>query len=146
MSDIKAADAPASTGKVGVYLALLQLFFTLGWTIYLWPRVTGREWWSTRLLGWHFWLTGLGMLIMFIDLTAGGLVQGFLWRGLAPWEESLAYSMPFWWVRIFTGLMIIAGQLLFVWNMIATARSGAPTRERPVELEAERIAAAPAAA
>ena len=35
MSDIKAADAPASTGKVGVYLALLQLFFTLGWTIYV---------------------------------------------------------------------------------------------------------------
>lgn len=27
--------APAGTGKVGVYLALLQLFFTLGWTIYV---------------------------------------------------------------------------------------------------------------
>ena len=33
-----ASDAPAATtpaGKVGVYLALLQLFFTLGWTIYV---------------------------------------------------------------------------------------------------------------
>ncbi|CAN5117207.1 MFS transporter [soil metagenome] len=27
--------APASTGKVGIYLALLQLFFTLGWTVYV---------------------------------------------------------------------------------------------------------------
>lgn len=32
-SDVSAARAP--TGKVGVYLALLQLFFTLGWTIYV---------------------------------------------------------------------------------------------------------------
>ncbi len=44
MSQIKTADpgeasdrpaAGASTGRVGVYLALLQLFFTLGWTIYV---------------------------------------------------------------------------------------------------------------
>ena len=34
----EAPDAPAAsapTGKVGIYLALLQLFFTLGWTIYV---------------------------------------------------------------------------------------------------------------
>jgi MFS family permease len=29
------AAVPASNGKVGIYLALLQLFFTLGWTIYV---------------------------------------------------------------------------------------------------------------
>lgn len=34
-ADGPAADAPASTGKVGIYLALLQLFFTLGWTVYV---------------------------------------------------------------------------------------------------------------
>ncbi len=45
MNAIKTADriepadepvaAPESTGKVGIYLALLQLFFTLGWTVYI---------------------------------------------------------------------------------------------------------------
>lgn len=35
LADAPAADATASTGKVGVYLALLQLFFTLGWTVYV---------------------------------------------------------------------------------------------------------------
>ncbi len=45
MTAIKTADriepadepvaAPASTGKVGICLALLQLFFTLGWTVYI---------------------------------------------------------------------------------------------------------------
>ncbi len=34
-ADVPVADAPASSGKVGVYLALLQLFFTLGWTVYV---------------------------------------------------------------------------------------------------------------
>lgn len=29
------APVPAGNGKVGIYLALLQLFFTLGWTIYV---------------------------------------------------------------------------------------------------------------
>ncbi len=29
------APMPASNGKVGIYLALLQLFFTLGWTVYV---------------------------------------------------------------------------------------------------------------
>jgi hypothetical protein len=33
--DVPVAEASASTGKVGVYLALLQLFFTLGWTVYV---------------------------------------------------------------------------------------------------------------
>ncbi|HEX7881316.1 MAG TPA: MFS transporter [Afipia sp.] len=33
--DASKADAVSSTGKVGIYLALLQLFFTLGWTIYV---------------------------------------------------------------------------------------------------------------
>lgn len=40
MSDTKTSDQPAmkppaNNGAVGVYLALLQLFFTLGWTVYV---------------------------------------------------------------------------------------------------------------
>ncbi|MCF2524529.1 MFS transporter [Bradyrhizobium sp. G127] len=35
LDDVPAAGGSASTGKVGVYLALLQLFFTLGWTVYV---------------------------------------------------------------------------------------------------------------
>jgi cytochrome c oxidase cbb3-type subunit 1 len=119
-------------------------FWTIGYTVYLWPRVTGRDWWSTRIHGWHFWLTALGMVIMFLDLTAAGLVQGFLWRGLAPWEESLVYSVPFWGVRTFAGLLMIAGQVLFALNMWMTARRGAPTGEpvREPGLAAEKAVAA----
>jgi cytochrome c oxidase cbb3-type subunit 1 len=107
-------------------------FWVLGILTYLWPRVTGRDWWSRRLLGWHFWLTALGMLIMFLVLTAGGLVQGFAWRSLAPFEDSIVYSRPFWIVRTIAGLFIIAGQVCCLVNMIQTKKRGVPTGERAV--------------
>ncbi len=114
-------------------------FWLLGMAIYLWPRVTGREWWSPRVLSWHFWVTAIGMLVMFLDLAIAGLVQGFLWRGLAPWEESIEYSAPFWIVRTVSGTAILIAQLFFAWNMWKTARAGAPTNE-PVREPAAALA------
>jgi cytochrome c oxidase cbb3-type subunit 1 len=67
------------------------------------------------------------MFVMFFDLVTAGLVQGFLWRSLAPWEDSVVVSMPFWYLRAFAGGMIVVGNLLFVANMILTARG----RTRP---------------
>jgi hypothetical protein len=78
-------------------------FWLLGITTYLWPKVTGRAWWSQRLNHWHYWLTTAGMVVMFLDLLVAGVVQGFQWRSLAPWEESLIASVPFWLIRTFSG-------------------------------------------
>jgi cytochrome c oxidase cbb3-type subunit 1 len=97
-------------------------FWCIGMINYLWPRLTGHAWYSEALNSWNYWLTTLGTLIMFVTLVAAGLLQGFLWRDLAPWESSIVYSVPFWWVRTIAGLMIIAGQALFAVNMWATAR------------------------
>jgi cytochrome c oxidase cbb3-type subunit 1 len=101
-------------------------FWILGIVTELWPRLVGHPWYSTRLNGWHYWLTTIGMVVMFVDLMAAGLVQGFLWRGLAPWEESVVFSVPFWAVRTASGLMIVAGQLLFAYNLWRTARAPLP--------------------
>ncbi len=101
-------------------------FWCIGMVVHLWPKVVGRAWWSDKLNAWNFWLTTLGVFIMFLDLTVGGVVQGYLWANLAPWERSLTASAPFWHVRSVTGLMIITGQMLQVYNMWMTARSAAP--------------------
>jgi cbb3-type cytochrome oxidase subunit 1 len=70
---------------------------------------------------------------MFIDLTAAGLVQGFMWGGLAQWEKVLTASMPFWHGRTFAGSMIITGMFLQAYNMLMTARAPAPAAEsKPV--------------
>ncbi len=98
-------------------------FWINGMITYLWPRVSGREWFSAKLNSWAYWLVTLGMLVMFMDLVAAGLLQGFLWRGLAQWEMSVVYSVPFWWVRTFAGTGILIGQLLLFLNMWWTARA-----------------------
>jgi cytochrome c oxidase cbb3-type subunit 1 len=100
-------------------------FWVIGGIVYLWPKVVGRPWWSPALNGWNFWLSTVGLTFMVVDLTAAGVVQGFLWRDLAPWEKSIVASMPFWHARAIAGTFIVAGQLLQAYNMWLTAR-GAP--------------------
>jgi cbb3-type cytochrome oxidase subunit 1 len=58
---------------------------------------------------------------MFISLTGAGLVEGFLWKGLAPWEVMLESVRLIWLFRTATGLLMFAGVLLFIFNMIMTA-------------------------
>jgi cytochrome c oxidase cbb3-type subunit 1 len=97
-------------------------FWILGMMTYLFPRVLGATgWYRPELNAWHFWLTGIGMLVMFFDLVAAGLIQGFMWKDLAPWEQTLTASMPFWQVRAVAGTMMIVGQLLFAYNTAMTA-------------------------
>ncbi len=111
--------------------AHLVMFGVFGFWIFgiigeLWPRLVERPWYSTRLNTWHFWLTTVGTAVMIVDLTAAGLVQGYLWRDLAPWEASLRSSMPFWALRSLTGFVIALGQVLFFVNLWLTARRPAP--------------------
>jgi cytochrome c oxidase cbb3-type subunit 1 len=107
-------------------------FWLIGATVYLWPRVTGRPWWSHSLNAWNYWLSALGLVIMFLDLTIAGVVQGYLWMNLAPWERSLMASMPFWHLRTIAGVMIVSGQLLQAYNLWMTARQPAAV-EHPDE-------------
>lgn len=96
-------------------------FWSFGFIHYLWPRVTGNEWYSNKLHEWHYWLSTLGIFIMFWDLLVAGVVQGFLWKSLAPWEESIVASVPFWWLRHAAGTLIVIGQVLLAINMWKTA-------------------------
>ena len=115
-------------------------FWLLGGVVYLWPKLVGRKWWSPALNSWNFWLSTLGLVIMFIDLLAAGVVQGYMWANLAQWEKTLIASMPFWHARSFAGLMIVAGQVLQAYNMWMTARLG------PSSVEVFSDATAPVAA
>jgi len=96
-------------------------FWIFGMNNYLWPRLTGNEWYSRRLNEWHYWLSVVSLWVMVIDLTAAGLVQGFLWKSLALWEESLTASVPFWLIRSISGTGILVAQFILFYNMVRTA-------------------------
>jgi cytochrome c oxidase cbb3-type subunit I len=95
-------------------------FWIFGAMTYLFPRLLGVNWYSQRLLEYHFWLSAGGMVVMFFVLTFAGLFEGWSWMGLQPWEDSLALAMPWWIVRLLAGLTIIAGQGCFFWNLYKT--------------------------
>jgi cytochrome c oxidase cbb3-type subunit 1 len=101
-------------------------FWIFGMITWLWPRLTGNEWHDRRLNGWHFWLSSLGLTIMFVDLTAAGLVHGYMLKGLSPWMDIVRAMTPFWGVRTFAGGMILAGQVCWAWNLYKTAVTPKP--------------------
>jgi cytochrome c oxidase cbb3-type subunit 1 len=69
----------------------LYAFFTMvmfGAIYYIVPRLTGREWASSHLIRVHFWGSFLGVLMMFVVLSVGGLIQGFeLNQASESWHE-----------------------------------------------------------
>jgi len=101
-------------------------FWILGMMTWLWPRIVGNDWYNRRLNHWHYWLTMIGLLIMFVDLLAAGVMHGYMFKALAPWSDIVNALKPFWDVRTFAGGMILIGQILFVYNMWQTARTPKP--------------------
>jgi cytochrome c oxidase cbb3-type subunit 1 len=95
-------------------------FWLIGIMVYLIPRLCGNEWYSRSLLEWHFWLSAVGLFVMFVDLGLAGMFQGFFWASLLPWDVSVDGSQPFWIIRLFAGLAIIGGQLCFFYNLYRT--------------------------
>ncbi len=108
-------------------------FWVTAWMYYLLPRIWGVPWYSEGLAKWHFWLLALGISLMQIDLLAAGVVQGMMWKALSPFIDSVAASIPFWWVRTFTGIMILAGECCFLTNFYLTWRESQQPRQIALE-------------
>jgi cytochrome c oxidase cbb3-type subunit 1 len=104
------------------HLVMFGVFslWLLGMMTYIIPRLLRTPWWSTRLCEWHYWLSFVGILVMFGDLVMAGLFQGYYWNGLTPWDVSVDASQPFWIVRVFAGLALAAGQICFFYNIYRT--------------------------
>jgi cytochrome c oxidase cbb3-type subunit 1 len=101
-------------------------FWIMGIITWLWPRLTGNEWHNRRLNQWHYWLSMIGLLIMFVDLLAAGVVHGTMLDQLVPWIDIVNAMKPYWGVRTFAGGMILLGQVLWTWNLWKTARTPKP--------------------
>jgi cytochrome c oxidase cbb3-type subunit 1 len=104
------------------HLVMFGVFslWLMGIMTYLFPRLLGTDWYSRRLCEWHFWLSAGGILVMASDLILAGLFQGFHWAALEPWEVSVDASYPFWATRLWAGLAMFAGLLVFIYNIYKT--------------------------
>ncbi len=107
------------------HMALLATFsfFVFAATYYIIPRITGRKMYSKRLAVWHFWLSLYGWILMMIDLTIAGLVQSAGWHHGIPLDQWVIELVPYWWIRSLSGVMIVLGQILFMFNVYKTVFS-----------------------
>jgi cytochrome c oxidase cbb3-type subunit 1 len=95
-------------------------FWVTAWIYWLLPRIWGAPIYSMSLARWHFWLAMLGIAFMQVDLLAAGVTQGYLWKSVAPFMDSVRASVPFWWVRTFSGIAILVGEACFLLNIYST--------------------------
>jgi len=105
-------------------------FFGFAWFYYLLPKLAKQKIYSETLVEWHFWGSLLGIVIMDVALMCAGLVQGFQWKSLTPFVESLRVSSPFWWARTFAGVSILVGTFAFVINVWMTFMSNSTSAQK----------------
>jgi len=107
------------------------------------PRVMEREWPYPRLILWHFWLCGGGVLLYFVALTIGGWLQGtYLLDATKPFMESIAVVLPYLKVRSIAGALMTAGHLVFAFHFLMMVLKLGPVRHAPASFYAPKGQAA----
>lgn len=106
---------------LGVYSFYTMVLF--GAIYYIMPRMTGIEWSSSRLIRVHFWGVGLGMILYWTGLTAGGWFQGMMMNNAnIPFMDVVRFTLPFLWSRSFAGILMTVGHIALAMLFFAMLR------------------------
>jgi len=122
----------------GVYAFFTMTMF--GAVYYMMPRLLLREWPNAFLIKVHWWMAGMGILLMVVVLQIGGWIEGMEMNALNP-DGTPVYSAfiqivqntkPWLWMRSLSGLMILVGHLAFginvFWMIFSPSTVGQATR------------------
>lgn len=106
--------------------------FALFAAIYYWfPLLTGRRM-SERLGRWHFWLSLAGAYCVFFPMYLGGLAgeprQYAQLIGTAPYLRTL---LPLQEIITIAAFVLVAAQILFLWNLVQSFRRGVGSGPNP---------------
>jgi cbb3-type cytochrome c oxidase subunit I len=102
-------------------------FAAAGGLVHAWQRIPWARY-NARAIQWAYWLLVVGMVTMFVDLTAAGWLQGRMWQSAAPWIDSVVATRPYWIVRTVSGLILAAGFVSLLLGL-TTGPIGAGRRE-----------------
>lgn len=115
------------------HLAMLGFasFIAIGGIAHAWQRIPNARY-NEAAMGWVFWLLLSGLLLMVIDLTAAGLVQGELWQSEVPWIDSVRAVRGYWMVRAASGVPILLAFISFFIGITSGPRNAQAARARPL--------------
>jgi cytochrome c oxidase cbb3-type subunit I len=118
-------------GLFGFYSMIL-----FGALYYIVPRLLNRRWLFEKLIETHFWLVVVGLGLLLVDLTIGGLIQGF---GLEdPEVPMIAVNdllEPFLAIQNFGVLLLVISNLGFAIAFTLILLISTPARERKAAIE-----------
>ena len=103
---------------------------SFGCIYYLVPALWKRtRLYSIRLVGWHFWLSTIGIVLYISGMWISGIMQGLMWRtfdqfGFLQYSfvETVAAMHPYYLVRVAGGFLFLLGSLIMVYNIWRTIR------------------------
>ena len=106
-------------------------FMAFGMIYWLVPRMTKGKLFSTKLANVHFWLGTLGIIFYALPMYVAGFLQASMWKQFNPdgtlmygnFLETVTQIIPMYWLRMFGGVLYIAGMLILVYNIYRTLRA-----------------------
>jgi len=109
-------------------------FVIFGAVYHLVPELWKRDGlYSMRLVGWHFWISSLGIVLYITAMWVSGIMQGLMWRAYDSlgflqysFAETVAAMHPFYVIRALGGVLFLAGALIMAYNIWRTIRGDVP--------------------
>ena len=125
-------------------------FVSFGALYYLTPVLWRRErLYSLKLVGLHFWVATIGILLYITAMWVSGIMQGLMWRaydslGFLEYSfvETVEAMHPYYVIRAAGGALFVIGSLIMAYNLWRTARGD--LREEAPDTAPRRAAAVPA--
>jgi cytochrome c oxidase cbb3-type subunit 1 len=95
-----------------------------------------RKLYSASLANFHFWMLLIGFSLYWTSMTISGLIQGAAKIYEVPYVDVVIAEHPYMIVRWLGGTMVFFGNIIWLYNMIMTARAGSivPVGRQPVEV------------
>ncbi len=92
----------------------------LGGLWYVLPKIAKKPLYSQFLADLQYWLVLIGISVMAIDLTIVGLIQGNAWLNGEAIYRVLPQIHLYYVIRVASGLLIVAGAYIGLYNIIRT--------------------------
>ena len=131
-SDIYFHDTYFVVGHFHLMIGTVTLLSIFGAVYYWFPKMFGRMM-DERLGRWHFWLTAVPMILIFVLMHMQGL-GGMLRRTFDPSlydynQRNSALRLPI----TLLAFLLFSGQAIFLWNFGKSLFRGAPAPANPWE-------------
>lgn len=79
------------------------------------PRLTGKEP-PQHLVGAHFWLAFIGLLLYAVPLMYGATLRGLMWQSGKPFIDSVVMMFDWWIWRAIGGSLMFISHIIYFYN------------------------------